>query len=268
VCSSDLTMSLAHAVFGPPYPMPRDPSQDEIFIAAVRDEFPNLVSRQALPPEVPSQAPHLTLASSSSQLAVAAAQTDFEVRFYGDYLDDVAKGLAYVERKLMAILRGFSALGMTPSSIGLIASFRFSFRGGDDDPVAHVLRTHLRTELASQDVQDALARVAVKVRDTYFVNLTVANYEARIFERPVLPGRMQIIVKAWEARVDDTGLELTIDINNGLEGRTKGSDPTVTEDGVKAVVRLLQEVALTAGPSFAETGIVSIDSLTSASAPK
>lgn len=49
-----------------------------------------------LPAEAPPQSPHLILGSSSSQLAISVAQADFEVRFYGDYLDDIARGLEYV----------------------------------------------------------------------------------------------------------------------------------------------------------------------------
>src|SRR4051794_25419311 len=111
------TFLVAHAVFQVPRPLPRDPVRDELFIAAVRDEFPNLLSRQALPPEVPIQAPYLTLASTSSQLAISPVQADFEVRFYGDFPSDLDKSLAYVERKLLAILRGFSALEIAPATV-------------------------------------------------------------------------------------------------------------------------------------------------------
>jgi hypothetical protein len=259
------TFQAAHGVLQLPNPISRDPSRDEIFVAAVRDSFPNVISRQVVPPEVPLLAPHLTLSSTSSQLAVSAVQADFEVRFYGEYPADLNRCLEYVERKMLSILGGFSALDVVPSMVGLIGTLHFSFEGLAEEPAAHILSTHLRTDVDPDGVQDAIARLALKVRDTYFVNMTVGNYESRVFERPMLAGVNQIRVRPWEGRVDDYGLELTLDINNNLEGRVKREDPEVTDAGVQAVVRLMREVALTTGPSFAETGSVSIDDLTTAS---
>jgi hypothetical protein len=92
----------AHAVFQLGA-FTRDPAKDEAFIEAVKGEFPNVISRQQLPPEALGPAPHLVLASTSSQLAVSALQVDFEVRFYGDYVDDIQRGVDYVENKLTAI---------------------------------------------------------------------------------------------------------------------------------------------------------------------
>src|SRR5262245_27342092 len=97
------TFEMAHAVLQFPS-MVRDPARDEAFIAAVADQFPNVISRQALPAETPPVTPHLVLASSSSQLAISAIQADFEVRFYGEYITEVERGLDYVEQKLTSIL--------------------------------------------------------------------------------------------------------------------------------------------------------------------
>jgi len=248
---------MAHAVLQPPGLSARDPSRDELFIQAVREQFPNVISRQFLPAEVPPQTPHLTLASSSSQLAISAAQADFEVRFYGDYRTEVDRGLEYVEKKLSAILAGYTALGIAPAGIGLIGTLQFTTAGEPESPAEHVLRTHVRPELDASTVQDALVRIALRVRDTYFVNLTVGNYESRVFERPMMPGLGPIRVRPWEGDVTDVGLELSIDINNTLEGRIKRTDPVVTEDGVRAVLGLLREVVLNQGPAFVETGEVS-----------
>jgi hypothetical protein len=265
VAPDPLTFHVAHAVLGYRDPMPRDPSLGERLVAAVRDEFPNVLNRSLLPPEVPVQTPHIVLASSSSQLAVSAAQADFEVRFYGEYPEDIEKGLGYVERKLLSTLEGLKSIDVAPATLGLIGTFHLSFRERDESAAAHILRTHLRTEVDPNQVQDALARVALKVRDTYFVTLTLGNYESRSFERPLLPGLQHIRIRPWEGRVEDHGLELTLDINNNLEARVKREDPIVSEDGVRAVIQMFREVATSAGPAFAETGQVSTDALTASS---
>jgi hypothetical protein len=262
------TFLAAHGVLQLANPAQRDPARDEAFIAAVRNEFPNVINRTLLPLEAPVLAPHITLASTSSQLAVSSAQADFEVRFYGDYLADIQRGLEYVERKLDTVLSGFHATGNPVAMIGLIATLHFSFKEMEGDgPAAHVLRTHLRTQVEPSEVQDALARVALKLRDTYFVTLTLSNYESRVLERPLMPGLSVLRIRPWEGRVDDFGLELVIDINNNLEARASEADPVVTSDGVRAVVGVLREVATSSGPDFAETGKVSAETLTLSSTP-
>lgn len=254
-------LNVVHVVLQAPNTLPRDPAQDDRFIAAVRRAFPNIVSRQLLPPEAPSQLPHLTLAGSSSQLALSAIQADFEVRFYGEYLRDVARGLEYAEEKIGTMLAGYQAMGVSPSMIGLIGTLRFSLGESNEDAVRHILETHLKSSVDPAETQDAQVKIAVKVREKYFVNLTLNNYEARKLERPIMPGMTEVRIRPWEGEVDDVGLELTVDINNNLEARVAGENPEVTEDGVRSVVGLMREVATSVGPEFAESGVLLRDAL-------
>lgn len=247
----------AHGVLGLRELRPRDGGRDIALINAVRGEFPNVLNHVSLPREAPPNLPHLTLASTSSQLAVSADQADFEVRFYGEYLNDLSRALDYVDHKLAAIFRGFQAIDSPVATIGVIATLNFSFADREERPVDHVLRTHLRTTVDADAVQDAVARLAVRLRDTYFLTMTLSNYEMRSLERPLMPGATHVRVRPWEGTIDDEGLELTIDINNNLEGRSQQRDPEVTLEGLRAVTALLRQVASESGPSFAETGDVS-----------
>lgn len=242
----------------------QDAGRDEAFIAAVRSEFPNVLNRVSLPPEGPPNAPHLTLASTSSQLAVSGVQADFEVRFYGDYLDDIDHALRYVERKLAVVFAAFDAIDAPVAMIGLIGTLNFSFAGRDDRPVDHILQTHLRSSVDPGEVQDAVARIAVRLRNTYYLNLTLSNYERRSLQRPLMAGAV-MRVRPWEGRIDDSGLELALDVNNNLEARTQQRDPEVTPDALRAIIGLLSEVANESGPTFAETGELSTERLTASS---
>jgi hypothetical protein len=200
--------------------------------------------------------------SMFSQLVLSPTQADFEVRFYGEYLEDLRRCLEYIHRKIDTVRRGLAAMDQTPATFGLIATLQFSFRDFDIGPAEHILRTHLRTEVDPTSVQDAFARVAVKVRDKYFVNLSVSNYESRLLQRPIMPGVMQAVaLKSWEGNVEDFGVELGIDINNGLESRVQQADAEVTDQGVSAVIALLERVALTAGPQYVESARVAVDEL-------
>lgn len=257
---------VAHAVLQFSNRVYRDPGRDETFIAAVEQEFPNVLSRTFLPPEAPLLTPYVTLASTSSQLSLSTLQADFEVRFYGDYVTDVERALEYVERKLDAVLRAFASVDVAVETIGVIGTLHFSTMDDNLSPAQHILRTHLRPMVDESSVQDAIARVAVKVRDTYFVTLTISNYESRVMEQALMPGVQALPMRPWDGLPDDVGLELVLDINNHLESRVSHHRPRVTIDGVRATTRLLREIATSTGPTFAETGKISMRDLEASSA--
>jgi hypothetical protein len=245
----------------------RDQARDDRFIQAVSPEFPNIQNRQILNPDAPLPAPHLILASQSSQLSLSAVQADFQVQFYGTYADDITKGLDYAERKLLAIFRALEAAGASVTSIGVVAKLHFPRTGAEEPgPAADILQTLTKVDVDSTDLADAQVRIALKVRDTYFVNLNVANYELRQFEQAVRPGMMMNIrVKPWLGTVEETGVDLTVDINNKLEAQVQMKDPQVTSEGVSAVVRMLRDIATSSGPHFAATGEISVAGLTETS---
>ena len=256
-----------HAVLGVANPAPMDPARDDRFIEAVRPEFPNVLTRQFAPPGQLVFAPHLVLASSSAQLAVSIAQADFEVRFYGDYSNDLDRAFEYVDRKVSSIRHGFEATDQSPSIIGMVATLHFSCAEVDGrSPAEHVQATLLNTQVPADELQDALARVALKVRNTYFVTLTVGNFETRVLQRPVIPG-VAMRVRPWEGDVEDQGIELAIDINNNLEARVQRQDPIVTEEGIRAVTRTLREIATTTGPAFVERGELPVAALVAVAQP-
>lgn len=234
-------------------PLPAQAEFDESLIAALRSEFPSVVSRQPPLFGMPPNVPRLVLASSSSQLLITMAQADFEVRFYGEYPADPARCLTYLAHKLEAIRAALESLEASTATIGLVIAVQFSFKDLELSPVEHIQSTHLRIGTPPDSLQDALARVAVKVQDKYFVNLTISNYETRTSMRPAIPG-VFIRLRPWDTELTDSGIELTLDVNNVLEGRALGRDPTVTRAGIDAVIELAKNVILVSGPRLIERG--------------
>ena len=250
-------------VLGLPALLPHDPRLDETLIGELRQEFPNIVLRQPPLVGMPSEGPRIVLTSTSSQLVVSAAQADFQVRFYGDYPSALDKCLDYLHRKMEATRTALGSIDVVPANIGVVATLNFSFKQIDETPIAHILDKHLRTQIDPATVEDAVARLALKVRDKYFVSLRVADYEARMIQRPVMPGDMQqpMVVKPWEGTVEDHGIGLTVDINNVLESKIARQDAQVSGEGVTNVIELLRQVVSTAGPQFVESGELSADVL-------
>ena len=239
----------------------RLPQADQEFIDAVRDQFPTVVARQAPPAEAPPNVPHLAMQSTTSQLAVSAVRADFHKRFYGDYVDDPDRCHEYLERKLGAVLNGWNATGAPPSFLGIILTLRFSF--GTDSatkPIEHMLATLLRSEVDADDLQDAQARLGAKLDDKYFLTFHASTYEERVFERMVVPG-LQVEVKPWEGRVDDRGIELTVDVNNRLKSVVEQEEGPLVAGEVEEMLALLRRAALGSAGRFVETGEFGVEAL-------
>ncbi len=248
----------AHAVLSLPQPT-RRPDLDEGFIQAVRAEFPNVVSRQLLPADAPPNAPHVTLTSTSSQLLLSAAQADFQVGFYGDFVNDVARCVEYIRAKLLVLHGGMDAVGLVPSNIGVIVTIQYSFRDMRHavTPQGHILDTHLRVDVGGPaDVQDAICRVALRRQDMYFLNLQLKNYEVRSLNRPIMPGMQIVTIKPWEGAVEDAGVELLVDVNNNLASRVRRADAPVSQSDVLALIGELETALTTIAPEFVANGRV------------
>jgi hypothetical protein len=259
------TVIAAQSVISLPRTLPFAPALDEQLIAALAAEFPNLLFRQTpLAAPVAAEGPRLVMGSTSSQLVIAQAQADFQVRFYGDFPSDPERCLSYTQKKLEAVRAAFAALEIQPNEIGVVLQCQFSFNDLDTRPTDHILATHLRgMRVDPAVVSDTVARVAVEVRDKYFVMLRVADYETRRLERTVMPQAIQqpILIRSWEGEVQDIGVSLTIDINSRLESRNLQRDPVITEQGIAAVIDLTRHSLADAGPTFVETGEVNVASL-------
>jgi hypothetical protein len=243
--------------------MPRRPEADEAFMAAVRYEFPTVATRQLLPVEAPAGAPHLILQSTSSQLAVSALQTDLQVRFYGDFVDDVARCREYLSRKMGSVLQGWEAVDGHPAFIGLILTVHFPLSEDDEiSPIPHILERHVRSEVDAGVVNDAKVQLTVRVADHYFVNLTVGNYESKRLDRPILPGPMTtIVISPWEGTVDERGIELTIDVNTRLRAVVERQHHRVDQAELDATLQLAERIVRDIGASYVETGELDLASL-------
>jgi hypothetical protein len=246
----------SQAVFAFAFPS-RDPSRDEPFIQSVAPAFPHLVNRQFVPADAAPQTPHLVLASTSSQLAVSAAQADFQVRFYGDYVADIERALDYIRGKLGYVLAACERVNLPVTALGLVLTLQFPLDGGQDAAVKHIRNVHLRAAVDTADLQDVVVRIALRLRDTYYLNITLGQFESRVLDRPIAPGFAPARISPWEGRVVDGGLEMTIDINNVLEAKVSAADPKVTSVALDAVLNTMRHVAEISGPRFLETGEIS-----------
>ncbi len=207
--------------------------------------------------ELPLEAPHLVVASTSSRLAVSTVQADFSVRFYGDYVNDIERGVHYVREKLGTTLDACQAAGISVASLGVVLSVNFTDQDGQTSAVEHLRQVHLKNEIDSETVQDVQVRVAVRLREVYFLNISLSNYEVRMLERPLVPG-MATAIRSWEGRVTESGLQMLIDINNVLEARKGQGAAEVSGVALSSVTTTLNAVATNFGPRYAETGVLEV----------
>lgn len=251
----------ARVVFELPAISVRTPDQDDAFIAAVQEEFPTLVARQMLPLGMPQNMPYLALQSTASRLAVSAVGSEMETRFYGDWATEPDRCLRYIREKVVATLGGWSALNLQPALLGAIVTINFSMPDPPNAAARFIAEHHLRQEVDPEALQDANMKVALKLNDSHFVSLGLANYEQRTFERPVFPGQQLIQVKAWEGEVEERGIELTVDVNNKPDLITKQGEVVVDEAYAMSTIDLLARVIARAPSEFVDTAALDIAAL-------
>ena len=237
----------------------QDPNRDEAFIRAVRGEFPTLVTRQVLPAGVPPNVARVHLASTSSQLTVSAMQAEFAVQFYGTLLDDTDGALAYIERKMRAVLEGMveaaGADDLQPTTIGLIANVHLSRNDEAIGSETAELVGRLLAVDAAGEIEDAFVRVGLRVGGTHFVSLVASNYQQRGIQRMILPG-LPVTLDPWDGEVTDHGIELVVDVNNRLGAITAGAWAPVGQADLDEAIRLLRVGVLTVGQRFALEGVL------------
>ncbi len=238
-------------------PQRGDPARDERFIQAVSSTFPTVIARQLLPPEAPPNIAHVQLASTSSQLLLSAVQAELVVQFYGDYNADLDLALTYVHDKMAAILEGLEVADMPASVVGMVSTLQLSMRDAGRGAESALLGAqHLRHD-PHAELQDVSVRLGVRFADSFFVNLETANYEARGFERPIMPG-VPLSLAPWEGDVTDHGIRVSIDVNNRLRAiENRRFTPTTTAD-LDDVYRLLVAATKEVAPSFAKSGALNI----------
>jgi hypothetical protein len=247
----------------------RDQARDDTFVAAVKGEFPHVQNRQFLGPDVPPQVPHLMLASQSAQLSLSAVVAEAVVQFYGEYLANVDKALAYAERKIRAVHEALEGVGAPTSTLGIVARMHFPYPSGATAPSAakSILDTLTAVDVAEDDLEDAQLKVALKVAGTYFVHLAVENYEVRSIEQPLQVGMVQP-VQPWRGKTEETGIEVAVDVNNKWERRRKQEQTQVSPQGLGDMLTFFRHVVTDAGPRFAETGTLSVADLAAVSEVK
>lgn len=250
----------AQAVFNLARPIPRRPDIDEAFLNAVGTEFPTVANRQLLPQDAPAGAPHLIVQSTSSQLAVSSLDSNFQVRFYGEFLTDFNRCHEYLARKMEATLRGWEAVGAEPAVVGAVLGMNFSLDNeGGSDAVRHVLSTLVSAGVDPEVVHQANVALGLRVADHYFVNLSAANYELRTLNRPILPGAQTVVVAPWEGSISDAGVELTVDVNNRLASQQQGQHVVVDSAELERILEVHRNAASELGPAFLETGRVDLE---------
>lgn len=243
-------------------PRRRSRDLDDLFIRAVRPEFPILVSHQQLPDEISFEVPHLLLQSTAARLALSAAGATIEVRFYGDYVESAERCIEYLRRKTLAVLDGWKSTEEYPSFVGLIVTANYSFESLGESPVQRLLSRHVNITVAPEHAQDVLVRVGWRVLDKYFATVTVSSYEEKTLQRPIFPGQSSLQLKPWEGDISDRGVSLAIDVNNKLSAIASRSDPVVAAADVDALTGLLATI-VEMGDALVESGQVDSERLAS-----
>lgn len=218
-------------------------------------------AEQALPPEAPEDVPFLVLPGRSSQIVFSQLQADIELEFHDHYETKGELCKTLVAERMERLLRAWSAIGAEPVWQGLV----ITLRSPTDSAASHIFETHLRSGDISEGVQDAKVELRLRLRDRYFVNLTVGHYEHRTITREVTgPGGPLGPIRPWEGEVTDRGLEVIVDINNRYGALVERKHTVVDAEQIQAMNDLAWAMVEQVAKPYAIDGVLNATAIEAA----
>jgi hypothetical protein len=215
-------------------------------------------AEQALPPEAPEEVPFLILPGRSSQIVFSQLQADIELEFHDHYETRGELCKTLVAERMERLLRAWGAVGGEPVWQGLVITLRAS----TDLAASHIFETHLRPDENSEGLHDAKVQLGLRLRDRYFVNLTIGQYEHRTITREVTgPGGPLGPIRPWEGEVTDRGLEVTVDINNRYGALVEKKHTVVDAEQMQAMNDLAWQIVEQVAKPYATDGVLNASAI-------
>jgi hypothetical protein len=212
-------------------------------------------AEQTLPLEAPNDVPFLVLPGRSSQIVFSQLQADIELEFHDHYETRGELCKAIVAERMERLLRAWGAVGAEPVWQGLVITLRAS----TDSAASHIFTTHLRPKEYYDGLRDAKIQLGLRLRDRYFVNLTVGQYEHRTITREVTgPGGPLGPIRPWEGEVTGEGLEVTVDINNRYGALIEKRHTVVDLEQIQAMNDLAWQIVEQVAKPYATDGVLNV----------
>jgi hypothetical protein len=207
---------------------------------------------QTLPTEAPQDASFLVLPGRSSQIAFSQLQADIELEFHDHYETKGELCKALVAERMERLLRAWSTVGAEPVWLGLVITLRTP----TDEAATHIFETLLRPDEGSESFHEAKVQLALRLRDRYFVTLTVGQYEHRTITREVGAGGPLGPIRPWEGEVTDRGLEVTVDINNRYGALVEKKHTVVDAEQIVAMNDVAWQIVEQVAKPYATDGVL------------
>ncbi len=212
-------------------------------------------AEQELPPEAPEEVPFLILPGRSSQIFFSQVQADIQLEFHDHYETKGELCKTLVAERMERLLRAWAAVGAEPVWQGLI----ITLRAPTEEAADHIFEALLRPEDGRDSVHEAKVQLVLRLRDRYFVNLSVSQYEHRTITREVTGAGGQLgPIRPWEGEVTGRGLELTVDINNRYRALVEKRHTIVDAEQIVAMNDLAWQIVEQIARPYAIEGVLNV----------
>ena len=236
-------------------PIVRESGRDDLLVAGLRAEFQTVVSKPMALPGGPPQIAPLVLASRSAQVTIGPSEASFTVGLFGDFVTDHRRALEYVRRKTGVLCVAMQNADVEVLVLGVLVTMQFSTgSGGAREAIEQLAEFYEGDEAEGEEVADLFVRAGVGVDNLYYVTTSFSNYETRTFQRPAMPGASVVTVHPWEGDVSDSGVQMTIDVNNRLEARRTQGARQLDPDRIDGIFELLGRLVDARSHEIMETG--------------
>jgi hypothetical protein len=180
-------------------------------------------------------------------------QADIELQFHDHYETRGELCKTLVAERMERLLRAWGTVGAEPVWQGLVITLRAS----TDAAASHIFETQLQVDEDTDGLHDAKVQLGLRLRDKYFVNLTVGGYEHRTITREVTgAGGPLGPIRPWEGEVTEQGLALTVDINNRYGALVEKRHTVVDAEQIQAMNDLAWQIVEQVAKPYATEGVL------------
>lgn len=195
-----------------------------------------------IPDEAPVEIPRAVFKSKHGHTAlqIAPIKTELTTHYDENFNDNFETCFDYIKKR-SAVLTTFSKqTNLTASGLGLVMMFRWPSLDETESVLAEKLEKKLLPSVFDVDnIYDIRLHLAKVVEDKYFLNTQYNNYRAYSSSSPINSPHPRL----KDLRLDQFGLEVTIDINDRY-GYNTGSDSRGAEEIDLYISKIKEELLI------------------------
>ncbi len=229
--------------------------------AALKGEFHASLA-PGVPEGAPLEIPYVMFQGNNAQFTFSPIQLDYQAIFTGAYRKDYGQAKDFTAKKATRFLAAWERVGAHPVWESVAVSLQTSTLALDElAPLHHISETLLHPDASDDMLHDVNINFRLRVLNRYNVRIGVAEYERKNVEQTIRPGVAPRPVRPWDAKLEDRGLDLTVEVDNRYGALVEEKHTRVTESELRFMNDLTWHVVEHVAVPLVQEGVLNTETL-------